>query len=57
MQKIMEFGYDNLGLETLIAEVYDTNDKAINLYKRFGFKPTENGKSGSQRILRMERKK
>ncbi|BBG65036.1 UDP-6-deoxy-AltdiNAc hydrolase [Hydrogenimonas sp.] len=57
MQKILEFGYGFLGLETLFAEVYKKNEKAINLYKRFGFKPTETIKADNRGLLTMERKK
>jgi len=57
MRKILEHGYNVLGLEKLIAEVYDTNEKAINLYRHFGFEHIGDEMSNNRNLLRMERKR
>jgi len=41
MHMLMKYGFTELGLETLIAEVYKENQKAIQLYRRFGFETIE----------------
>ena len=35
---LCEYGFNNLGLNKIILEVYKENIKAFNLYKRVGFK-------------------
>ncbi len=38
MQEIINYGFVKLKLESLISEVFNSNDLAIQLYKRYGFK-------------------
>jgi UDP-4-amino-4,6-dideoxy-N-acetyl-beta-L-altrosamine N-acetyltransferase len=44
-RKLMEFGinyaFDKLKVSKIILYVYENNKKAVNLYKRFGFKQTD----------------
>jgi UDP-4-amino-4,6-dideoxy-N-acetyl-beta-L-altrosamine N-acetyltransferase len=38
MQEIVKYGFDNLKLKKLIANVFLENTKAISLYKKYNFK-------------------
>ncbi len=38
MQEIINYGFVKLKLESLISEVFNSNDLAIRLYNRYGFK-------------------
>ena len=38
MKHLINYGFNVLGLEKLILYVYENNQKAINLYKKFNFK-------------------
>ncbi len=38
MSAILKLSFDLLKLHTLKLEVFETNERAINLYKKFGFK-------------------
>lgn len=40
-QMILEYAYDVLGLNNIYLKVYTNNSKAINLYKKCGFKSGE----------------
>jgi UDP-4-amino-4,6-dideoxy-N-acetyl-beta-L-altrosamine N-acetyltransferase len=41
MQNILDYGFDVLQLKKLILYVYEENQKAISLYKRYNFKQTD----------------
>lgn len=38
MQEIIKYGFNDIKISKLLANVFITNQKAIALYKRFGFK-------------------
>jgi UDP-4-amino-4,6-dideoxy-N-acetyl-beta-L-altrosamine N-acetyltransferase len=38
MQKLIDYGFNKLKVKKLILYVYEDNLKAINLYKKYGFK-------------------
>lgn len=38
MQSIIHYGFNKLKVATLISEVYENNQSAIRLYKKFNFK-------------------
>jgi len=52
MHMLVKYGFTELGLGTLIAEVYKENQKAIQLYRRFGFETIEEDEA----LLAMELK-
>jgi len=37
MQKLIDYGFNELNLKKLILYVFENNETAINLYKNFGF--------------------
>jgi len=41
MREILDHGFDQLKVETLISEVFESNESAINLYRRHGFKEVD----------------
>ncbi|WP_024787304.1 MULTISPECIES: UDP-4-amino-4,6-dideoxy-N-acetyl-beta-L-altrosamine N-acetyltransferase [unclassified Lebetimonas] len=41
IKKIIDYGFNMLNLNKLILYVYEDNLKAINLYKKYGFKETD----------------
>ncbi len=53
MQAIIEYGFKELKLKKLVAQVYEDNTKAINLYKKFYFVEIERGNA----IITMERQR
>lgn len=54
MSAIREYGFNMLKLKKLYAEVLATNEKAIKLYKKFGFRQTRETILKDQKILCME---
>ena len=50
MKHIIAYGFNVLGLEKLILYVYENNQKAINLYKKFNFKIADK----KDNLLKME---
>lgn len=38
MEELLKFAKDTAGLEIIMLEVRSNNERAINLYKKFGFK-------------------
>ena len=38
MKSIIDYGFNVLGVNSLLSEVYEENEKAIRLYKKFNFK-------------------
>ena len=53
---IIDYGFNTLKNETLFAEVFEKNIKAIRLYERFGFKEKKSKQIGSRNIIQMELK-
>ena len=41
MNKMLEYGFKNLKLKKIKAEVFEQNTKALKLYEKFGFKITK----------------
>jgi len=41
MQKLIDYGFNELNLKKLILYVFENNETAINLYKNFGFIETD----------------
>jgi len=41
MKSLVDYGFNVLKFDKLVLYVFETNLKAINLYKKFGFKPTD----------------
>lgn len=56
MNTICEYGFNTLRLKRLVAEVFDNNLKAINLYSKFGFKFFDKKNVNEQEIICMELK-
>lgn len=52
MQKIIDYGFNELKLKKLILYVYEDNLKAINLYKKFNFKESDK----KNNLIKMELK-
>jgi UDP-4-amino-4,6-dideoxy-N-acetyl-beta-L-altrosamine N-acetyltransferase len=50
MKHLINYGFNVLGLEKLILYVYENNQKAINLYKKFNFKIADK----KDNLLKME---
>ncbi len=50
MKHIIAYGFNVVGLEKLILYVYENNQKAINLYKKFNFKIVDK----KDNLLKME---
>jgi UDP-4-amino-4,6-dideoxy-N-acetyl-beta-L-altrosamine N-acetyltransferase len=50
MRYIIDYGFNVLGLEKLVLYVYENNQKAINLYKKFNFKIVDK----KDNLLKME---
>ena len=50
MKHIIDYGFNVLGLEKLVLYVYENNQKAINLYKKFNFKIVDK----KDNLLKME---
>ena len=50
MKYIIDYGFNVLGLEKLILYVYENNQKAVNLYKKFNFKIVDK----KDNLLKME---
>ena len=50
MKHIVDYGFNVLGLEKLVLYVYEDNQKAINLYKKFNFKIVDK----KDNLLKME---
>ena len=50
MKYIIDYGFNVLGLEKLVLYVYENNQKAINLYKKFNFKIVDK----KDNLLKME---
>ncbi|MDA7818227.1 UDP-4-amino-4,6-dideoxy-N-acetyl-beta-L-altrosamine N-acetyltransferase [Sulfurimonas sp.] len=56
LNKICEYSYESLGINTLYAEVYKKNKKAISLYERAGFKNSYLEIKNMREIIHMELK-
>jgi len=50
MKHLINYGFNVLGLEKLILYVYENNQKAVNLYKKFNFKIVDK----KDNLLKME---
>ena len=57
MQTIINFGFNQLKLDRLIAEVFDENIKAINLYKKFNFEEIKRKIVNNKKVIYMELKR
>jgi len=52
MQKLIDYGFNELNLKKLILYVFENNETAINLYKNFGFIETDK----KDNLIKMELK-
>lgn len=57
MHAICNYGFKNLKLKKLVAEVFSENKKAISLYNRFNFKEFNRCNFEGREIIFMELKK
>lgn len=56
MESLCYHAFENLNVKTLIADVFDNNYPAINLYSKYNFKIKNNEKYYQKNLLRMELK-
>ncbi|GAB6045677.1 UDP-4-amino-4,6-dideoxy-N-acetyl-beta-L-altrosami ne N-acetyltransferase [Caminibacter profundus] len=52
MQKLIDYGFNELNLKTLTLNVFEENKIAINLYKNFGFREVDK----KDNLIKMELK-
>jgi len=57
MHKIIQFAFQDLKINKLLANVYKSNKNAIKLYKKFNFITVSNDKDKNGDLLKMELKK
>lgn len=53
-RSLCEYGFNKLGLNKIILEVYKDNIKAFNLYKKVGFKTVEEKNISNREVLLMQ---
>ena len=54
MGGVCEYGFNNLNLHKIVAEVFANNDRAINLYHHFKFKKNDENYLDNKKIIYME---
>lgn len=53
-EALIEFGFDELGLDRVVLGVVPSNRLAIDLYEKMGFKVTKRGKDETRMVLDKE---
>lgn len=56
LQSIMSYAFNNLKVQKLIAEVFSQNEKALNLYKKYGFLEVKRRVFDNKELICMELK-
>ena len=54
LKTIIDYAFNTLNMNTLKLEVFDTNKKALNLYKKFNFKEIEKKIINNKKVIVME---
>lgn len=56
LNSVCEYGFNTLNINKLIAEVFEENKKAINLYKKFNFQEIAKKIVNNRKVICMELK-
>lgn len=56
MDAIINYAFSTLSIETLISQVYEENQSAIKLYKRYNFKTSSTTQRNQKQVCHMELK-
>ena len=56
MTSLIDYAFSMLNVDTLISEVFEENEPALKLYKRYGFKEMSTKESNNKNVLHMELK-
>lgn len=56
LEEIIKYSFESLKVKKILAEVFEENNKAINLYKKFNFKQTDKRIVNRQKVICMELK-
>jgi UDP-4-amino-4,6-dideoxy-N-acetyl-beta-L-altrosamine N-acetyltransferase len=56
LSTLCDYGFEKLGVQKLIAKVFETNQRAINLYTKFNFKVVDEKTINDKKVICMELK-